>query len=382
MANATLNPTNPVVKALNRENSDRIWNLSAGPGCLPEDVLKQIQGDIWNVMGSGVGILEHSHRGKVIDEIFARTHDLVREVLSVPSGYTVMFGTGGASTQAHMIPMNFMPKGGVADYFVTGLWAQKAYKQAKYIGKPHVCATSEDKKHSYIPSPSETNYSENPAYVHFTSNNTVAGTQFAKNAEPTAPAGVPLICDMSSDIASRTCDISKYDMIYAGAQKNLGPAGTTLVIIRDEFMAKENNELPDLLRYSATADQLSRWNTPPVFPIYVVGLVLQWYKDQGGVAAMEKRNNAKAKVIYDVLDAGFYLPHARKDSRSMMNITFNLPSPEIEKRFFEEATAHGFSAIEGHRSVGGVRASIYNSFPAEGCDAFAQFLREFAKRNG
>lgn len=362
--------------------SDRIWNLSAGPGALPEEVLRQVQQDIWNIGGSGVGILEHSHRGKLIDRVFEEVHQLVRDVLGVPAGYTVMFCTGGASTQGHMIPMNFLPKDRTADYFDTGVWANKAIKQAAYVGNPHTCASSKDKNHSYIPSPAQTKYSERPAYVHFTSNNTIYGTQFAKDAEPTPPPGVPLICDMSSDIASRPVNVSKYAMIYAGAQKNLGPAGSTLVIIKDELMAQDNKKLPDLLRYSETAKELSRWNTPPVFPIYVVGLVLKHYQKLGGLAAIERTNLAKAKLIYDVLDAGFYDPHARKDSRSLMNITFRLPNETLEKKFMTEAEAAGFSSIAGHRSVGGVRASVYNSFPTEGCEQFAQFLRDFAKANG
>lgn len=369
--------------------SDRIFNFSAGPGVLPEDVLRQVQQDVWNIAGSGIGILEHSHRGKVVDKIFEECEADCRELAGIPSNYKILFLTGGASQQNWQIPMNFLPAGKTGDYIVTGYWATKTYeaagKLASFPGKPfgaaHIAATSKDLNHSYIPSAAQTKYSDRPAYVHFCGNNTIVGTEF--HAEPVVPEGVPLIGDLSSHLYSRPIDVTKYAMIYAGAQKNVGPAGTTLVIIRDDMVERGLKDIPELHQYRTFVPEYSRPNTPPVFAIYVMGLVFKWQIKSGGLAAMKLHNERKARHIYDVLDESkFYKGHARKDSRSLMNITFRLPTEELEEKFIKEARANGMDGLKGHRSVGGVRASTYNAFPEAGCKALGQFMRDFEKKNG
>lgn len=368
---------------------DRIFNFSAGPGVLPEEVLRQVQQDVWTIGGSGIGILEHSHRGKVVDRIFEECEADCRAIGSIPANYRILFLTGGASQQNWQIPMNFLPAGRTGDYLITGFWAQKTYegaaKLASFPGKPfgtaHLAASSKDKNHSYIPSAAQTTFSERPAYVHFCGNNTIVGTEF--HAEPAVPEGVPLIGDLSSHLFSRPLDVSKYAMIYAGAQKNVGPAGTTLVILRDDMVERGSKDLPELMQYRSFVPELSRPNTPPVFAVYVMGLVFKWIIGQGGLAAIGKKNLEKVKPIYDVLDSsGFYRGHARPDSRSLMNITFRLPTEALEEAFIKEAKAHGMDGLKGHRSVGGVRASTYNAFPAQGCTALAQFMKDFEKKNG
>lgn len=369
--------------------ADRIFNFSAGPGVLPEEVLRQVQQDVLNCRGSGVGILEHSHRGKVVDQIFEECEADCRKVGGVPPEFRILFLTGGASAQNHMVPMNFLPPGRTGDYIITGYWAQKSYDQAekmsKFTGSPygraHVAGTTRDQNHSVIPADAELRYSDRPAYVHYCSNNTIAGTQWRR--VPRVPDGSPLICDMSSDMYSKPVDWSKFAMVYAGAQKNLGPAGTTLVIIRDDMVERGSKELPDLLQYRTYVPELSRPNTPPVFAIYVMGLVFKWQLAQGGLAAIEKKNAAKAAHIYQVLDTSkFYRGHARPEARSLMNITFRLPTEALEEKFVKDAKAAGFDSLKGHRSVGGIRASTYNAFPEAGCIAFAQFMRDFEKKNG
>lgn len=361
--------------------SERIFNFSAGPGCLPESVLEQVRQDVWNIDGSGIGILEHSHRGKVVDRVFEECEADLRSALGVPDSHRILFMTGGASAQAFLVPMNFLSKDRTADYLVTGMWAQKAMEQAALFGNPHVAASSADANHNYIPSAEQTTYSQRPAYVHFTSNNTIFGTEF--HAEPTPPEGAPLICDMSSDIASRPVDVSKYALIYAGAQKNLGPAGVTIVIAHDHLIESGRKDLPPLLQYRTFTKELSRTNTPPVFAVYVVGLVAKWLLEAGGLGAVRQINERKAKHIYDVLDrSSFYRGHARPDSRSLMNVTFNLPNEDLEKKFVTEAKLQGMDGLKGHRSVGGIRASIYNAFPEAGCRALAEFMREFERKHG
>lgn len=369
--------------------AERVYNFSAGPGVLPEDVLRQVQQDVWNIGGTGIGILEHSHRGKTVEKVFAECEADCRAVGGIPDNYRIMFLTGGASAQNHMLPMNFLPAGKTADYIITGGWAQKSYDAAAKLagfpggafGKANIAATSKDRNHSYIPADGQIKYSERPAYVHYCSNNTLYGTEWHR--VPEVPEGVPLVCDMSSDFYSRPVDFGKFALIYAGAQKNVGPAGATLVIARDDLIERGSKEIPDLLQYRTFATDLSRPNTPPVFAVYVMGQVFKWLLNNGGLPAVQKRNEEKASLIYDVLDStGFYKPHAEKESRSLMNITFRLPSEELEERFVKEAKAAGFDGLKGHRSVGGIRASIYNAFPKAGCEAFAQFMREFEKKNG
>jgi phosphoserine aminotransferase len=367
--------------------SGRIFNFSAGPGTLPEEVLRQVQEDVWNIGGSGIGILEHSHRGKLVDKVFAECEADIRSLAGIPANYKILFLTGGASAQNHMIPMNFMGPGKTGDYLITGYWAQKTAEQAKkFSGKPgfgtaHIAADTKDQNHSYIPADNQVRYSDKPAFVHYCSNNTLEGTEWARI--PAAPAGVPIICDTSSHMYSRPFDMTKFAMVYAGAQKNLGPAGVTLCIIRDDLVEAGSKEIADLLQFRTFVPELSRPNTPPVFAVYVMGLIAKWIKKSGGLAAMQKHNEGKAKLIYDALDAGkFYKPHARADSRSLMNITFRLPSDGLTDTFVKEATAQGLDGLKGHRNVGGIRASTYNAMPRAGCEALAQFMREFERKNG
>jgi len=277
-----------------------------------------------------------------------------------------------------MAPLADLPEGATADYINTGAWSQKAIKEAKLFGNVHIAASSEDSNFDHIPaSPS---YSDSPAYLHFTSNNTIFGTEFS--SEPECPDGAFLVCDASSDIFSRPIDVTKYGLIYAGAQKNLGPSGVTLVIMRKDLAERSERTLPSMGLYKTYAENDSRYNTPPVFGVYVMGVVFEWILENGGLSAMAERNAAKAQLIYDALDAGFYKPHAKEGSRSMMNITFNCPSDDLNKAFLKEAQAQGFDGLKGHRSVGGIRASIYNAFPASGCQALARFMRDFAQKNG
>lgn len=364
------------------KSADRIYNFSAGPGCLPEAVVKQAQEDIWSIFGTGIGIMEHSHRGKAFDRVLEEAVADCRAIANIPDDYHILFMTGGATAQSWQVPANLLPKGRTADYFNTGVWAQKSIEDAAFFGDIHECASSKPDNYTYIPTGDQVNYSDNPAYVHFTSNNTIMGIEH--HTEPHRPANnAPLVCDMSSDIYSRPLDVTKYGLIYAGAQKNLGTAGTTLVIVHDDLVKSANTDLPKFHKYATFVKGESRPNTPPTFPIYVVGRVFKWIKDFGSLAQMEAHNKAKAKIIYDVLDASsFYKPHARTDSRSLMNITFTTPNEDLDEKFIEEAGKQGMDGLKGHRSVGGMRASIYNAFPVSGCHALAQFMQEFERTHG
>jgi phosphoserine aminotransferase len=360
------------------EHTRGVYNFSAGPAVLPEAVIRRVQQDIWEIDGTGIGIMEHSHRGPVVDGVWERTEAACRKLAGIPDDYAVLYLTGGASSQFSMVPANYLPEGGTADYINTGAWSQKAIKEAKLYGSVHVAASSEGSNFDHIPA--STTCSDSPAYLHFTSNNTIFGTEFS--SEPTCPDGAFLVCDASSDIFSRPIDVTKYGLIYAGAQKNLGPSGVTLVIMRKDLAERSERTLPSMGLYKTYAENDSRYNTPPVFGVYVMGVVFEWILENGGLTGMAERNAAKAQLIYDALDAGFYKPHAKEGSRSMMNITFNCPSDDLNKAFLKEAQAQGFDGLKGHRSVGGIRASIYNAFPASGCQALAQFMREFAQKNG
>lgn len=376
--------------------SGRIFNFSAGPGCLPEEVLRQIQGDVFNIRGSGIGILEHSHRAKVYDGVLAEAFEDFRKISGLPSNYHVLFMTGGATSQNFLVPANLKPQGQTADYITTGYWAEKSIEQARIYGDVHEAYSSKGKRHSCVPSDGEIKYSSNPAYVHMCSNNTIFGTEWhaiegGKNTwrerVPTVPAGVPLVCDMSSDIYSRPVDFTKYGMVYAGAQKNLGAAGTTVVVIRDDLATKKVRELPGMLRYETFAKDESRPNTPPVFAIYVCGLVFKWILSQGQggrhcLDVIHERNIRKAGLVYDAIDAGFYTGCAEPHARSLMNVTFKTPSPELDEKFCKDSTAAGLDGMKGHRSAGGMRASMYNAMPEDGCRALAEFMREFAKKHG
>ena len=360
--------------------SDRIWNFGAGPGVLPEPVLRQAQQDIWNIGGSGMGIMEHSHRGKLFDRINAEAEQACRDLAGISDKYDIIFVQGGASLQFSMVPQNLLPKGGTADYINTGVWSQKAIKEAKLFGQVHIAGSTEAEHFVRLPRPDEITYSAAPAYVHFTSNNTIYGTQW--KSEPATPAGVPLICDASSDIYSRPIDVSKYGLIYAGAQKNLGPSGTVLVIIRKDLVEAGAKDLPTMLQYRTHTKEHSLYNTPPTMGIYIVGQVFKWIQDQGGLTAMAQRNEEKARILYDFLDQSeFFRGTVEKDARSLMNVCFRGPSEELEAKFISEATKRGMDGLKGHRLSGGMRASIYNACPRPAVEALVAFMKEFEKAN-
>ena len=358
----------------------RIHNFSAGPAVLPVEVLEQVQRDLLSLPGVGMSVLEISHRSKPFDEIIEGCEADLRRLAGIPDGYHVLFLQGGASLQFSMVPMNLLPQGRSADYIVTGVWAQKAVKEAQRVGTVRVAATTEGDNFSRVPKPAELQLDRGAAYVHYTTNNTIYGTQWHYTPEV---GDVPLVADASSDIFSRPIDTGKYGLIYAGAQKNLAPAGVTLVIIQDNLLKRTPATLATMLQYGVHVENKSLYNTPPVFAIYVMRLVLAWLLKQGGLQAIERVNVRKAEKLYAEIDrTGFYRGHAQKDSRSRMNITFRLPSEELEKKFVKESTAAGLDGLKGHRSVGGLRASVYNAFPEAGIDALVGFMQEFERRNG
>ncbi len=360
--------------------SDRIYNFSAGPAVLPMPVLEEAQRDLVTLPGVGMSILEISHRSPAFDEVIQGAEADFRTLAGIPDGYHVLFLQGGASTQFSMVPMNLLPAGGTADYIVTGTWSKKAVKEAKKVGGVNIAATTEAENFNRIPRQDELKLTPGAAYVHFTSNNTIFGTEWKTEPEV---GDVPLFCDASSDIFSRPIDVGRYGLIYAGAQKNLGPSGVTVVVIREDLAKLGAESLPTMLRYETHVAERSLYNTPPVFGIYILRLVLQWLIANGGLEAMAATNERKAGKLYAEIDrTGFYRGHAAPDSRSLMNITFRLPSEDLEKKFVKEATDAGFDGLKGHRSVGGLRASIYNAFPEEGVDALIEFMREFERKNG
>ena len=358
----------------------RVYNFSSGPAVLPVSVLEQIQRDLVSLPGVGMSILEVSHRSAVFEQVIAKAEGDLRELAGIPANYKVLFLQGGASLQFSMVPMNLLTEGRTADYIITGTWTDKAAKEAKKVGAVNIAATSAGDNFSRIPVQSEWTLTPDAAYVHITSNNTIEGTQW--HSEPNV-GDVPLITDASSDILSRPIEISKYGLIYAGAQKNLGPAGTTIVIIREDLLQRSSKSLHTMLNYATHAENGSLYNTPPVFAIYGVGLVLQWLRAQGGLQAIARVNQRKAAKLYAEIDrTGFYRATANKDDRSLMNVTFRLPSEALEKQFVKESTTAGFDGLKGHRSVGGMRASIYNAFPEDGIDGLVDFMREFERKNG
>jgi phosphoserine aminotransferase len=361
---------------------ERIFNFSAGPAVLPLPVLEQAQRDLVALPGVGMSVVEISHRSKVFEEICFGAEDDFKTLAGVPDGYQVLFVQGGATLQFSMLALNLLPAGGTADYLVTGVWAEKAVDEARKIGHVHVVASSKATNHDRIPAQSELSFSPNPAYVHMTSNNTIFGTQFGY--VPEVPAGVPLVNDASSDILCRPVDFSKFALSYAGAQKNLSIAGMTVLVIRKDLIGRAPASTPIYLNYATHAKERSLYNTPPVFAIYMLHLVLRHLLAEGGIAEMARRNERKAAKLYGAIDGsgGFYRAHAQPGSRSLMNVTYRLPSEELEKSFVKEATAQGLDGLKGHRSVGGIRASIYNAFPAAGVDALVAFMAEFQRRNG
>ena len=359
--------------------TQRIYNFGAGPAVLPEPVLEEAQRDLMALPGVGMSVLEISHRSKTFDAIIQGCEADIRKLGSISSDYQVLFLQGGASMQFSMVPMNFLPAGGKADYVVTGSWSKKSVKEAQKTGTAQVACTTEADNFTRIPAQSELKLDPAAAYLHFTSNETIHGVEWKK--EPEA-GSVPLVCDASSDIFSRPIDAGKYALIYGGAQKNLGPSGVTLVILRNDLLERVPKNLPTMLDYRVQAENKSLYNTPPVFGVYIMRLVMKWLLDQGGLEAIAKANEEKARLLYDALDSsgGYYRPHARPDSRSNMNVTFRLPSEEKEKQFVSEATKAGLDGLKGHRSIGGIRASLYNAFPKKGVEALVSFMKEFARK--
>ena len=356
---------------------ERIYNFSAGPAVLPREVLAQAARDIVNYQDMGMGLIEMSHRSKPFIAVTEEAEQLLRELLDIPDNYKVLFLQGGASTQFAMAPMNLLVPGERATYLNTGVWAKKAIKEAGLFGDIEVAYSSEEETFNHVPADGDYQVDQASQYLYFVSNNTIYGTQFQSFPD----VHMPLVCDMSSDILSRPFDIRPFGLVFAGAQKNMGPAGVTVVIVREDLLAKAPDTLPTMFKYRTHAEAGSMFNTPPCFGIYVVGLVLKWLKELGGLAVLERINREKAALLYDTIDRlDFYRGHARPESRSLMNVTFNLPTPELEARFIKEAAALGMDGLKGHRSVGGCRASIYNAFPREGVEKLVGFMEEFAKK--
>lgn len=357
------------------------FNFNAGPSALPTEVLEEVREHLVDFQGHGLSIMEMSHRGKVYEDVHDRAIRDLRELMQISDDYEVLFLQGGASLQFAMLPMNFLAKDRQAGYLLTGSWSEKAEEEARRFGKTRIAASTREENYQRVPTLQEIVYDEADAYLHVTSNNTIYGTQWATLPEGN---GTPLIADMSSDILSRPVDVSKFAMIYAGAQKNLGPSGVTVVIARKDFLLHAAQDVPTMLRYETHAKSRSLYNTPPTFGIYVLSLVLQWAKRQGGVDGLAHSNSEKAALIYDAIDQseGFYRGHAAKESRSLMNITFRLPTPELEKAFVARSVQEGFLGLAGHRSVGGCRASTYNAVPHAACVALRDLLRDFAQKNG
>jgi phosphoserine aminotransferase len=355
----------------------RVMNFNAGPAALPLAALERAQAELLDLGGTGMSVMEHSHRGKAYEAVHNEAINLTRELLAVPENYNILLLQGGASQQFAVVPMNLLPADKSADYVLTGAWSQKAYKEGKTIGKVRVAATTEkDGKFGRIPAASEINFDANAAYAHITSNNTIFGTQW--HDFPNS-GNVPLIADMSSDIAWKPIDVSKFGLIYAGAQKNLGPSGLVLVIVRKDLVEGGRKDIPSIFQYRTHVENNSLYNTPPTFSVYVLRNVLDDLKKNGGLAAAEKRNNEKAKLLYDVIDArpDVFSTPVEKSARSTMNVVFTLKSEAIEAEFLAEAQKRKMVGLKGHRSVGGFRASIYNAVPVEWVKALAGLMKEF-----
>lgn len=358
----------------------RAFNFNAGPAALPLEVLREAQGELLDFNSTGMSVMELSHRSKDYEAVHNYAQELLRKLLNIPRNYKVLFLQGGASLQFAMVPMNFLLPEKTANYILTGLWSQLALAEAERFGNTKIGGSSKDKEHSYIPNLVDLDLGQDEAYVHITSNNTIYGTQWQQFPDTKE---VPLVADMSSDILSKHVDISKFGLIYAGAQKNLGPAGVTVVILREDLLKQIGGNVPTMLDYNTHASKNSMFNTPPTFGIYLLGKVLAWVERFGGVEAMNRHNQLKARILYDAIDqsAGFYRGHAEKRSRSLMNITFNLASKELEEKFLSEAKTEGFVGLAGHRSIGGCRASVYNAVSVESCEALRDFMVAFKKRN-
>lgn len=359
----------------------RIFNFSAGPAVLPTPVLERAREELLSLNGTGMSVMEVSHRSKHFRPILETAERGIRELLSVPDDYKILFLQGGASLQFSMVPMNFLGRGESADYVVTGSWGEKAVVEARKCGTVNIVHTTRESGYRSVPSEDELAFSPNARYVHYTSNETIEGVEFKYELDG---RGLPIVCDASSNILSKPIDARKYDLIYAGAQKNLGPSGVCVVIVSNEMLAGVPENQHSMLDYRKIAENDSMANTPNTWGIYLIGLVCGWIEEQGGAAAMQRRNHLKAKILYDTIDAsdGYYTGHADREARSAMNVTFHLPRPELDQKFREDGEKEGFSGLAGHRSLGGIRASIYNAFPEEGTAALAAFMKRFAEANG
>ena len=356
-------------------STKRVHNFNPGPATLPLEAIQRIRDEFMDF--EGMSVLEISHRSKTFAAILDEAHDLITELMCVPKNYHILFLSGGASLQFAMVPMNLMNKS--ADYAITGIWSKKAFAEAKHFGEPKIIFSSEDTNFNRVPSPEEIKLNDDADYLHITTNNTIYGTQYHSFPKT---GNIPLVADMSSDILSRSTDVSQFGLIYAGAQKNLGPAGVTLVIIREDLVNRSYRNIPTTLKYSTHVESKSLFNTPPVFSVYAMTHVLKWFKKQGGVAAIEKINQEKANIIYDVLDSSsFYKNSVEKQSRSFMNITFTLPSQELTEKFIAGAKEKSMAGLKGHRSAGGIRASIYNALPFEAVKDLVQFMKEFERNS-
>lgn len=360
---------------------NRIYNFSAGPAVLPLEVLQQVKEELISFKNTGMSVMEMSHRSKAFETIINEAEEDLRELLNIDDSYSVLFLQGGATLQFSMVPLNILTEGTIADYIITGSWSEKALKEAKRVGKVNVAATTKEENFSRLPLQSELKLTPDASYVHFTSNNTIYGTQYKTEPEV---GNVPLVCDMSSDMLYKKFDISKYALIYAGAQKNMGPSGCTVVIVKKSLLERSQDSLHTYLNYKVHSENGSMYNTPATFAIYVMGLVYKWLKNLGGLEAMYQLNLEKAKILYDFIDNsdGYYIGTVtNKEDRSLMNPTFRLNSEELDKKLISEATANGFSGLKGHRSVGGLRASIYNAFPKKGVEDLVAFMSDFKKNN-
>ena len=360
----------------------RVHNFNAGPSILPVSVLEKAQAELLDYAGCGMSVMEMSHRSKEFEGIIQTAEADLRELMGIPANYKIVFVQGGATLNFAMIPMNFRPAGTSADYIVTGAWSKTANKEASKLGATKLAFTSEAENFTRLPAQEALVLDPSAAYLHFCHNETIHGVEF--RTEPVAPAGVPLICDMSSDFLSQPVDVTRYDMIYAGAQKNAGPAGVVVCIIKEDLLARVPEKMPALLDYRLLAESGSLHNTPPCWSIYMVGLVFKWLKDLGGLPAVYKLNQEKADLIYGAIDAsgGYYRGHAKPEARSIMNVPFRMQSEELEDLFVKEAKKADFIGLKGHRSVGGLRASIYNALPIESAKALAVFMADFQKAHG
>ena len=358
----------------------RVFNFSAGPAVLPLPVLEEAQRDLIALPGVGMSVMEISHRSKAFEDVLHKAADDMRVLAGIPANYKILMLQGGASLQFTMVPMNLLGAGATADYIDAGSWADKAIKEAKKVGKVNVAATTRGDNYSRLPDTSEIKLTPGASYVHMTGNNTIEGTQWKSLPQV---GDVPLVNDTSSEMFSGPIDVARHGLIYAGAQKNLGPSGVTVVIIREDLLARSADTLPTMLNYKVHAEHDSLYNTPNTFGVYILGLTMKWLRSQGGLEAMAKINRRKAGKLYAEIDrTGFYRGTARTQDRSLMNVTFRLATEELEQAFVKQSTAAGFDGLKGHRLVGGMRASIYNAFPEEGIDALVSFMREFERKHG